>query len=228
MTMPDIALAPSVLARPRRIPLGVKIAYTAFVAIVVPYYWTTYTPWNFLYFCDIALLVTAVALWLESPFLVSMQAVGIVLPQMLWVVDFLAYAVAGRHVTGMTAYMFDPTLPLTVRGLSSFHGWLPFLLLWLVARLGYDRRAYRAQCALTVVVLAVCYFLAPAPPPDPARPSAAVNINYVYGMDDRHPQTWLPPQLWVLSLGTFLVVGLCTPTHLLFKRVFADPPATTK
>ena len=27
----------------------------------------------------------------------------------------------------MTSYMFDPKLPLFVRGLSSFHGWLPFL-----------------------------------------------------------------------------------------------------
>lgn len=70
--------------------------------MLVPYYWTAYTPWNFLYFCDIALLVTLAALWLESPFLTSTQAVGIVLPQMLWVVDFGARLVAGVHLTGMT------------------------------------------------------------------------------------------------------------------------------
>ena len=91
-----------------RIPLLVKIVYTAFVALLVPYYWVTYTPWNFLYFCDVALLLTLVAVWTENALLVSMSSVGILLPQALWVLDFLARAVAGVHITGMTAYMFDP------------------------------------------------------------------------------------------------------------------------
>src|SRR5215470_1285160 len=95
----------------RRIPLRVKVAYTAFVAVVVPCYWVTYTPWNFLYFCDIALLATAVGVWIESPLLVSMQAVAITLPQLLWVVDMLCRLVAGLHVTGVTSYMFDPAIP---------------------------------------------------------------------------------------------------------------------
>ncbi|HEX7780325.1 MAG TPA: hypothetical protein VF424_13855, partial [Vicinamibacterales bacterium] len=115
-----------------RIPLLVKIVYTAFVALLVPYYWVTYTPWNFLYFCDVALLLTLVAVWTENALLVSMSSVGILLPQALWVLDFLARAVAGVHITGMTAYMFDPSLPLFVRGLSTFHGWLPFFLIYLL------------------------------------------------------------------------------------------------
>jgi hypothetical protein len=83
-----------------RIPLTVKIVYTAFVAVLVPYYWVTYTPWNFLYFCDVALLLTVVAIWTENALLISMSSVGILLPQMLWVLDFLARAVAGTHLTG--------------------------------------------------------------------------------------------------------------------------------
>ena len=43
-------------------PLWLKVVYTAYVAIVVPFYWVTYTPWNFLYFCDIALLATVARL----------------------------------------------------------------------------------------------------------------------------------------------------------------------
>ena len=62
----------------RRVPYSVKLLYSAFVAIVVPLYWVTYSPWNFLYFCDVALLVTAMAIWIESPLLVSTQAVAIV------------------------------------------------------------------------------------------------------------------------------------------------------
>jgi hypothetical protein len=109
-----------------RIPLALKLAYTLFVAILVPYYWVTYSPWNFVFFCDLALLMTLPALWLESSLLMSIPAVGLALPQLLWVADFLT----GSRITTMTSYMFDSKLPLFVRGLSAFHGWLPFLLIW--------------------------------------------------------------------------------------------------
>lgn len=143
--------------------------------------------------------------------------------QTLWVVDFGARLLVGRHVTGMTAYMFDANLPLFVRGLSSFHGWLPFVLLWLVGRLGYDRRALRVQSALAVGVLLVCYFVAPAPPPSASRPSAAVNINYVYGLNDHHRQTWMQPELWLMSMIAFNVIGLYLPTHATLRRLFGPP-----
>src|SRR6266576_2627730 len=87
------------------------MAATAFVCVLVPYYWMTYTPWNFLFFCDVALLMTLAALWLESPLLASISAVGIMLPQFLWVFDLLT---AGR-VIGMASYMFDSKLALFVR-----------------------------------------------------------------------------------------------------------------
>src|SRR5262245_64775441 len=77
---------------PRRaspVLLCLKLTYTAFVAVLVPYYWAAYGPTNFLYFCDVALLLGAVALWTESPLLASMPAVGILLPQAMWCVDFL-------------------------------------------------------------------------------------------------------------------------------------------
>ena len=205
-----------------KIPLWLKLAYTAFVCVLVPYYWVAYTPWNFLYFCDVALILTLAGLWLESPFLISMQALGIVLMQMLWVFDFTARAVTGTHITGITAYMFNGGIPLFVRGLSLFHGWLPFLLLWLLMRLGYDRRAIWAQSALAVGVLLVCYFLAPAPPPLAGRPNAAVNINYVYGFDDKHPQTLMAPQLWFGLLMSFTLVGLYLPAHACFRKLFAE------
>ena len=48
---------------------------------------------------------------------------------------------AGIKLLGMTDYMFDAQRPIYLRALSLFHGWLPFLLLFLVKRLGYDRRA---------------------------------------------------------------------------------------
>jgi hypothetical protein len=42
------------------IPLWLKIAYTLFVCILVQVYWRQYGPANFLWFSDIALLVTVI------------------------------------------------------------------------------------------------------------------------------------------------------------------------
>ena len=209
----------------RRIPTWVKVAYSAFVAVLVPCYWVTYTPWNFLYFCDVALLATAVALWMESPLLVSMQAVAITAPQMLWVVDLLCRLVAGVHVTGVTSYMLDPSIPLFLRGLSTFHGWLPFALLWLLWRLGYDARALGIQSGVAIVILLISYFFAPAPPPPARHPHWAVNLNYVYGLDDKHPQTFMAPRLWVGSMMAFHVFAIYLPTHLALGRLFSPPPS---
>ena len=204
------------------IPTWVKVAYSAFVAIVVPCYWVTYSPWNFLYFCDIALLVTAVAIWIESPFLVSMQAVAITIPQLVWVVDFLGRLIAGVHITGITGYMLDSNISLFLRALSLFHGWLPFFLLWSLSRLGYDRRALGAQSVVTIVVLLISYFMAPAPPPSADHPNWAVNINYVYGLDDKHPQTMMAPRLWLLFI-TAVAMAIYLPTHFVLRRVLKAP-----
>ena len=203
------------------IPLWIKLIYTAFVAVLVPLYWITYGPWNFLYFCDIALLATAVAIWIESPLLVSMPAVAILAPQMLWVADLLVRVVAGVEITGVTGYMLDAGIPLYLRSLSLFHGWLPFFLLWLLSRLGYDRRALAIQSATAIVVLLISYLFAPAPPPSASDPNRAVNINYVYGFTDKHPQTLMAPWLWVASVMALNIVVFYIPTHFVLRRVFA-------
>jgi hypothetical protein len=207
----------------RRIPTWVKVAYSAFVAIVVPSYWVTYSPWNFLYFCDIALLVTGVAIWIESPLLVSMQAVAITVPQLLWVVDFLCRLIAGVYITGVTTYMLDSSIPLFLRALSLFHGWLPFLVLWLLSRLGYDRRALGLQSVVAIVVILISYLFAPAPPPSASHPNWAVNINYVYGLDDKHPQTMMAPWLWLLFMMAVTAIAIYLPTHFVLRRVFKAP-----
>src|SRR5262245_30523727 len=95
---------PPVSTSGRCVPLWLKLALSAFVAVQVPFYWYSYGPTNFLYFCDVALLLTLAAVWLESPLLASMPTVGILLPQMLWVTDFLC-GLTGHPLTGMTNYM---------------------------------------------------------------------------------------------------------------------------
>jgi len=209
------------MTRRTRIPLALKLAYTVFVAVLVPCYWVTYSPWNFLFFCDVALLMTLPALWLESSLLISMPAVGIMVPQLVWAADLLI----GSRITGWTSYMFDPRYPLYVRGLSLFHGWLPVLLIWGVWRLGYDRRALIGWTVLSTVILLVCYFLAPAPPAPPGNPNLAVNINYVHGFSYEKPQPWLPPWLWLTAVVVGCPVVLYLPAHLVFRSLFAKSTA---
>lgn len=202
-----------------RIPLWIKLAYSAFVAVLVPYYLRCYGPTNFLYYCDVALLMTLVALWREDALWASMPAVGILLPQTFWIVDFLA-GLAGISITGMTDYMFSPRIPLFGRALSLFHFWLPLFLVWVIWRLGYDRRAFRAWTALAWALMLICYFLMPAPPAPASDPNLPVNINYVHGMSDTQPQTWLSPLAYLALLMVGLPICVFLPTHLVLRGVF--------
>ena len=209
-------------ALPHRLPLAVKLGYTAFMAVLVPVYWANYGPTNFLYFCDVALFLTLIAVWTESALLASMAAVGIVLPQLVWVVDFAA-GLCGVKLLGMTAYMFDERRSLFLRGLSLFHGWLPFLLLFLVQRLGYDKRALPAWWLLAWALILFCYAFMPGPTPNAG--AEPVNINYVHGMSDDAAQTWMPPLAWLATLMAGLPALLYFPTHLALKKWFTRTAA---
>jgi hypothetical protein len=210
----------TIAAATGRIPLWLKIAYTAFMAVLIPVYWANYGPTNFLYFCDVALLIALVAIWLESPLLVSMCAVGILGSQTLWVIDFLLNIV-GIKLTGLTDYMFAADHSLFLRSLSLFHGWLPFLLVYLVWRLGYDGRGLPAWTVLAWALILVCFFFMPPPRPDAGL--EPVNIDYVWGFSDTEPQHWMPPGLWVAGLMILMPLILFIPTHLLLRRVMPKP-----
>lgn len=204
------------------VPLPAKLAYTAFVAVLVPYYWHAYGPTNFLYYCDVALLMGLAAAWTGRSLLASAPAVGILVPQAVWMVDFLA-GVAGVQLTGMTAYMFNEEKSRFVRGLSFFHFWLPLVLLWFLYRLGYDRRAFWTWATIAWVLMPVCYFLMPGPRPNAG--DTPVNINYVHGMKDEAAQTWMHPLAWLALLMAGLPLLVYLPTHLALKWLFRPPPA---
>jgi hypothetical protein len=212
----DIATTPR-----HHLPLWQKLAYSAFMAVLVPVYWHYYGPTNFLYFCDVSLFITWIAIWIESPLLVSMCAVGLLAPQALWVADFLLNLV-GVPLTGMTDYMFKHENSLFLRGLSLFHGWLPFLLAYLVWQFGYDGRALPAWTVVAWALLLVCFFFMPPPNLNPGL--TPVNINYVWGMSDNVAQTWVHPYVWLGGLMIGLPILLFTPVHFLLKR-FAPKPA---
>jgi hypothetical protein len=199
-----------------RVPLGLKLAYTAYMAVLIPVYWHYYGPTNFLYFCDVALIITLFAIWPENELLISMSGLGVLVPQAVWVADFLANA-AGLPLTGMTDYMFAADHSLFLRLLSLFHGWLPFLLVYLIWKTGYDRRALWPWTGLACALLLVCFFLMPPPTPHPGL--TPVNINYVWGMSDHAAQTWVPPWVWLTGLLIGMPLLVFVPTHFILMRV---------
>jgi hypothetical protein len=190
------------------IPLWIKVAYTLMVAVIVPVYLAYYGPANFLWFSDVALVVTGVALWLESPLLVSMMTVGVLLPELLWNVSLFTRLLTGIRVSGLSDYMFDTRIPKWIRALSLFHVVLPVLMLWMVHRLGYDPRALPAQTALAWVILPLTY--AVTKPED--------NINWVYGPGAR-PQRQVSPPLYLAFVLIFFPLIVYVPTHLLLLAV---------
>ncbi|HSY18117.1 MAG TPA: hypothetical protein VK815_07275 [Candidatus Acidoferrales bacterium] len=208
--------------RPGKIPLAAKIAATGFLAVLIPVYWQAYGPTNFLWFCDAALILTVAGMWLESPLLISMCAVGILLPQCFWLADF-GCQLAGFRLLGLTSYMFDAHLPVFTRGLSLFHGWLPFLLVWLLGRVGYDKRALFSWTALATGLMLACYFFTLPVGAHPANPNQPVNLNYVYGFNDRQPQQWMNQNLFVIALAGAMWLVLFLPTHLALRKIFTAP-----
>jgi len=188
-----------------------KVSYSLFVCVLVPFYWRYHGPANFLWFSDLALLITLAALWLENRLLASTQAVSVVLLELVWIADLLVRLVAGVRLVGISKYMFKPGIPLILRGLSLFHVWLPLLLIWLVWQLGYDRRAWVAQSALGVIVVVVCYFFT-----DPAK-----NINWVFGPGGK-PQRWMPSGLYLAALMVIFPICVYLPSHLVLAKVFPE------
>ncbi len=199
------------------VPAWIKIIYTLFVAILVPFYWHQYGPQNFLWVSDIALFATLLAIWLGSRLLASMMAIAALLPEILWTADFFGRLLVGPEMLpGLgTRYMFNAEIPLLIRGLSLFHVALPVLLVWLVSQFGYDRRACLYQTFLAWLVLLTTYLV--------TEPSA--NINWVYGFGGE-PQTWMPAPLYLVLLMICTPLLIYWPTHFALSKMFNRPLAS--
>lgn len=195
-------------AEPQRraaVPRWLKLAYAIGVPVIVVVYWREYGPSNFLWLSDITLFCTALALLTENRLLASMPAVGVLPLEIAWTLDFIA----GGQLIGLAAYMFDPQYPLYLRGLSLFHLALPPTLLWLLYRLGYDRRAPIAQTAVTWIVLTLSYALT----------APAKNINWVFGPGNEPQQTLHPLLYFGLEL-VLIPLAVIWPMHMLLNRLF--------
>jgi hypothetical protein len=201
-----------------RIPLGFKIAWTAWVALWACAYGVHHRHdgalWQFLWFCDVANFVITLGLWLESPLILSWQALSVVLVQLLYLVDAGSRFLFGFHPFGGTGFLFDGSTPVHISILSvTLHALTPAVLLWGVKRLGYDRRALPVQAIAAAILLAASY-----------AAGAERNINWSHGPFGGR-QSLVPPlaYLAVAVLGYTLL--LYWPTHLFLSRVWPRTPA---
>ncbi|MGH8726630.1 MAG: hypothetical protein ACREV9_00400 [Burkholderiales bacterium] len=192
------------------IPLWIKLSYTVVAVVIVAVYAFKYPPSNFLWFSDIALLATVPALWFESSVVASTMTLAVLLPEVFWNVGFFGRLISGRRIGGLADYMFDPSKPRHLRALSLFHVFLPVLLVWMVAKLGYDDDALIAATLLAWIVFPLTYWLA-----DPK----GENVNWVRGLGSE-PQTRLPPLAYLGALMIAVPVLVYLPTHLVLRPLF--------
>jgi hypothetical protein len=195
-----------------RIPAWLRWSALLWLLIWVPAYWHTWGAANFLHLCDVAVVLTCIGLWSNNSLLLSSQAVSSLLIDTAWACDAAWRLFTGRHLIGGTEYLFDAKFPLWVRLLSLFHLVMPFLLLWALYQLGYDRRGWITQCLIAIPVVVSARLAS----------TLQTNINYVFS-DPFFHRTWGPAPLHLAAVLLFLMFVVYLPTHLLLMRLFPPP-----
>jgi hypothetical protein len=190
------------------IPLWFKLAYTLAVLVFIVIYWPRHGPSNFLWFSDIALIGAVPAMWLESGLISGVLACMVLLPEILWNVDYGLRLVLRRPITGLTDYMFDASIPRWLRGVSLFHVPLPLVLIWLVAAYGYPEISLAVSAGVAAILLALSYLFS----------TPEKNINWVFGLGRIQRRLPQPLYLGIQYLGFVLFVFL--PTHWLLSWWF--------
>lgn len=196
--MPPAAAGTHIFPRGRHLAL-------LWLAVYVPAYAHAYGWLNFLFLCNLGVILTAVGVWRGSARLLSMQALAAPVIGLVWTFDLLSRLVAGRHLVGATEYMWDAQFPLFARLLSCYHSVWPVMTLACVRRTGYDRSAWLWQMLLATAVVALSRGTDPA-----------LNINGAW-LDPVFHRAWGGALAHVTAVvaGLGVVYGL---THAVLRR----------
>lgn len=193
-----------------RLPVGLRALGPLWLAVYLPAYALTYGGANFLFLCNLGVILTALALAFESRLLLSSQAVASPIIGLAWSLDAGWRLFTGTHLFGGTEYMWDAGLPVFTRLLSLYHVFWPLLVVATVGRLGYDRRGWGLQAGIAALaVVAARLFTAPAD-----------NINFAF--HDPFLQRQLGPAPMHLVLVWLALAGIAYgATHLALRRALA-------
>jgi hypothetical protein len=199
----------------KELPQLVRWAALVWIAVWFPAYWHAWGLANFLHLCDLAVIVTCIGLWTGNRLLLSSQAISSLLVDLVWAIDAAWKIVVKHHLIGGTEYLFDAHVAMWIRLLSLFHVVLPPLLLWVLWRTGYDRRAWSLQSAIALVVFVASRFTNPA-----------TNINFAY-RDPFWHRSWGPGPVHVAASVLFMAMVVYLPTHQLLCRLYRPSRAGT-
>jgi hypothetical protein len=186
----------------------------ALLVVYLATYTRVYGLANFLFLCNLSVVLVVAGLWAGSALLLSSQAVGILLVGVAWGLDVLSWFVLGVHAIGGTEYMWDPRYPLFARLLSLYHVVLPVTLFWALRRVGYDRRGYALQCLIAIVGVALGRWF-----------PAEMNLNGAWS-DPIFDRTWGGPLVQVAVVSGFLIAFVYPVAHAVLSRVL--PPAPSR
>jgi hypothetical protein len=201
----------SLLAGRPAFPRARWVALAA-LAVYLVTYTVAYGAANFLFLCNLSVILVVVGLWTGSALLLSSQAVGILLVGTAWGLDVLSWFLFGVHAIGGTEYMWDPRYPLFARLLSLYHVVLPVTLYWALRRVGYDRRGYALQCLIALVGVALGRLF-----------PVGMNLNGAHA-DPLFGKTWGGPVVQVVVVAGFLVGVVYPLAHLVLLRVLPRAP----
>jgi hypothetical protein len=189
-------------------PTWLRVIALLWLAAWIPIYWYIWGASSFLFLCDIAVLLTCIGIWTNSPLLISSQAVSSLVVDSFWIIDVAWMLAAHRHVLGGTEYFFDSHYPLWVRSISLFHVILPVALILALRRVGYDPRGFRLQALISAAAIIASRFA-----------GAGRNINFAF-TDPFLRRSIGPAPVHVAFIVAVLVGAIYFPTHLLLSRVF--------
>lgn len=179
----------------------------AWLAVYLPSYAIAYGFTNFLFLCNLGVMLTAVAVLWENRLVLSSQAVAAPVIGLAWATDAGWRVVTGAHLFGGTEYMWDPQYPLFTRLLSLYHLAWPVLVVVLVRRVGYDRRGWALQAAIAGSVLVVSrLWTAPAE-----------NINFAF-VDPVFGRAFTPAALHLAIVFVALAGVAYGATHFALLR----------
>ena len=190
-----------------QIPLWLKTSYLLWMVVWVAVYWSYHGPANFLWLCDVTNFFVAAALITESPLLFSSQATGVLVIQLVWMIDFSGRLIIGHHLIGGTEYMFDVSQPIGLRAMSLFHLFVPILLLWAIWRLGYDRRGWKLEAGIVWLILPLSFVAA----------SPDKNLNWLWSPFGIEQTLVSPADYLLFSMFAYPIV-LFWPTHRALLR----------
>jgi hypothetical protein len=190
----------------QQVPKWIKYTYTLFIAVMVPAYYRHFGPTNFLWFSDIALLIMFIEVWLCTGILTSMMAVGALLFELGWNGMFTYQIIVGNTNPNFICNILTPGFPILFRILPLFHIFLPIIIIYMLKKLGYDKRAIWYQSIFGILVLCIAHMATTKPQ----------NIDWTYAFNNS-PYTNLP-QPWNFIIVILLFMLFYQFSHFLLSK----------